>query len=159
MSSFKVRDLTINMAGFSEGPGTECLNAASIHLTNALRLPHAACDNGTIACFNSASVHPPSAIELIAAVKCDGSTVACFNAASVHPPELIRAAVPTSAAPEDLEALKTALRDALARLESCAPSSSEAGPPKTLAQVEVLQRKLTDALADLNAQKRALGGK
>ena len=151
MTSFTVRDLTINVDHRGINP---CFNAASIKPPDedVVRL-EADCDNSTIACFNAASIHPRRVLELIAAFQCDGSTVACFNAASVHPPEMIRAIVPNSAAPEELAALKTELRAALARLDS---SGSEASAPRTLAEVEMLHRKLSDALADLNAKRQAL---
>ena len=102
MPSFRVRDLTINIVG-SSIQGSEVAESA--------------CDNSTVACFNAASIHPPRVLQLIAAATCDNSTVACFNAASVHPPEIIRAAVPTSASPDELAALKGELRNALARLD------------------------------------------
>jgi hypothetical protein len=170
MPSFRVRDLTINIAEAliygPEGSASQeaacdsstiaCFNAASVHPPEAFIVREAKCDNGTIACFNAASIHPAHVLELIAAVKCDDATIACFNAASVHPPEIIRAAVPTSAASEDLAALKKELRDALARLDSSDLSSSEASAPRTLAEVEMLHRRLSDALDDLNAQRQAL---
>jgi hypothetical protein len=170
MPLFRVRDLTINVAaapihGQEESARQEatcdnstiaCFNAASIHPAHEFIVREATCDNSTIACFNAASIHPRRVLELIGAVKCDDATIACFNAASVHPNAIIRAAVPMSAASEDLAALKTELRDALARLDSSDLSSSEASAPRTLADVEMLQRKLSDALDDLNARRQSL---
>jgi hypothetical protein len=169
MPSFRVRDLTINIVGSSiqgsevaesacDNSTVACFNAASIHPPEAFVVAEGACDNGTIACFNAASIHPPRVLQLIAAATCDNSTVACFNAASVHPPEIIRAAVPTSASPDELAALKGELRNALARLDACEPLSSGAPEPRTLAEVEMLQQKLSDALEHLNVQWRALEG-
>jgi hypothetical protein len=170
MPSFQIRDLTINIAtGPSQGPEASaapesscdnstiaCFNSASIHPAHEFVVEESSCDNSTIACFNSASVHPERALELIAAFSCDNSTIACFNSASVHPQAIVRAAVPTSAAAEDLAALKTELRAALARLESSDLPSSQAPAPRTLAEVEMLQGKLSEALDDLDAQRRAL---
>jgi hypothetical protein len=156
MTSFRVRDLTINVTACDRSINP-CYNAASIRPPEEdIGILQAKCDTSTIECFNAASIHPSRALELVAAFKCDGSTVACLNAASVHPPEIVRAAVPTSAAPEELEAWRTELRNALARLDPGGVSSSEAPAPRTLAEVEMLQGKLSDALADLNAQRQAL---
>jgi hypothetical protein len=160
MPSFKVRDLTVNISATPQAGCDEntiaCFNAASVHPTRAFLVPEGGCDNGTIACFNAASIHPSHAVEMIAAVRCDSTTVACFNAASVHPPDIVRAAVPTSGTSEDLAALKTELREALARLDENDASRSGVREPQTLAEVEMLQQRLSDALADLSAKRQAL---